>query len=90
MKERHQLKFKAFTSYSHAADGKLASALQFPLHRFTNTVGAIVYYALFLFAAMMLLTLFASPGEKSEQNALILRGAALADLQGSVYRIYRP
>jgi hypothetical protein len=28
--------YKAFISYSHAADGKLAPALQFALHRFAR------------------------------------------------------
>lgn len=36
MKDSQQFKYKAFISYSHAADGKLAPALQSGLHRFAR------------------------------------------------------
>jgi hypothetical protein len=36
MKATEQFKYKAFISYSHAADGKLAPALQTALHNFTK------------------------------------------------------
>ena len=36
METGHEFSFKAFLSYSHAADGKLAPALQSALHRFAK------------------------------------------------------